>query len=63
LNNRYQYHSDGSSEIVFDTKKGEIYTLMADKFDKESSAKWLRMSPFGEADAIPVKYNVHHPSK
>ena len=46
LNNRYQYHHDGSSEIVFDTKKGEMYIFAPGK-DKEPS-DWVKVSPFSK---------------
>jgi hypothetical protein len=56
MNNRYQFHHDNDSAryIVFDTKKGEIYTTI---FDKES-LKWVKWSPFSEA----VIYAVQKPA-
>jgi hypothetical protein len=63
LNNRYQYHHDQTlTEMqIFDTKKGEIYWF--DSTSDKTSSFWIKMSPFSKTDAIPVKYNVHPPSK
>jgi hypothetical protein len=56
LNQRFQYHetvSNGNRNIViFDTKKGEMYTISGGDDDDNF---WRRLSPFSGTDTIEQK--------
>ncbi len=58
LNNRYQYHppsAENNDCIIFDKKKGEIYTLTSyDAGDKERNFVWVRMSPFSKTETFDI---------
>jgi len=61
LNDRYKYYPPSAENIdciIFDKKKGEIYTLTSyDVGDKEKKYVWVSMSPFSKMETFDIDLN------